>query len=227
LAGRPTRALALRSEPWFTFSIAYRHASRGEARRDAARSGLIEAASELIARGGYGEATVVKVAVGAGVAVGSVYRYFPSKAALFAEVFRRASQREVDAMALAMGAELPAPQRIAAGVETFARRALRARRFAWALLAEPVDPGVEAERLAFRRDYRDLLAAVLREGIAGGELPAQDPDLVAAALVGAIGEALVGPLSAPAGADSAERSITSLVEFCERAIGKERALVDA
>ena len=129
-------------------------------------------------------------------------------------------------MAAAMGSGGPAPQRIAAGVETFARRALRARRFAWALLAEPVDPGVEAERLAFRRDYRDLLAAVLREGVAAGELPAQDTDLVAAALVGAIGEALVGPLSAPAGAD-AEVTITSLAEFCERAIGKEGALVDA
>jgi hypothetical protein len=129
-------------------------------------------------------------------------------------------------MAAAMAAGEPAPQRVAAGVETFARRALRARRFAWALLAEPVDPGVETERLAFRRDYRDLLAGVLREGVAAGELPAQDTDLVAAALVGAIGEALVGPLSAPAAADT-EAAITSLVEFCERAIGKESALVDA
>jgi hypothetical protein len=32
----------------------------------------------------------------------------------------------------------------------FAERALRNRRLAWALLAEPVDPLVDAERLAFR-----------------------------------------------------------------------------
>ena len=223
----PCGALALGSEPWFTFSIAYRQRSRSAARRSAARIRLLKAARELIAKGGYGEATVVRVAERAGVAVGSVYRYFPSKAALFAEVFRQASQREVDAMAAAVGADLPAPQRVAAGVETFARRALRARRLAWALLAEPVDPGVEAERLAFRRDYRDLLAGVLREGVAAGELPPQDAVLVAAALVGAIGEALVGPLSTPARADTAQQSISSLVEFCERAIGKERALVDA
>ena len=37
------------------------------------------------------------MAAGAGVAKGTVYRHFPSKADLFAEVFRRASQREVDA----------------------------------------------------------------------------------------------------------------------------------
>jgi AcrR family transcriptional regulator len=191
------------------------------------RTRLLDAAGELIAIGGYGEATIASVAERAGVAVGTVYRYFPSKAALFAEVFRGASQREVEAMAAAMDGDLPAPARIAGGVETFARRALKARRFAWALLAEPVDPGVEAERLVFRRAYRDLLAAVLREGVASGELSSQDPGLTAAALVGAIGEALVGPLSAPTAGGDTEATIASLVEFCERAIGKERALVDA
>jgi hypothetical protein len=102
---------------------------------------------------------------------------------------------------------------------------MRVRRLAWALLAEPVDPGVEAERLAFRRSYRDLLSAVIREGQEAGELPAQDPEVAGAALVGAIGEALVGPLSPAAGGGDAEETIASLVEFCERAIGKERSLV--
>ena len=81
---------------------------------------------------------------------------------------------------------------VAAGVETFARRALRGRRLAWALLAEPVDPAVEAERLAFRRAFRDAYAAALPAHVA-------DRELIAAALVGAIGEALVGPLSPTAG----------------------------
>ena len=58
-------------------------------------------------------------------------------------------------MRAAAGRRRAATERIAAGVETFARRALRGRRLAWALLAEPVDPAVEAERLVFRRSYRD------------------------------------------------------------------------
>ena len=66
--------------------------------------------------------------------------------------------------------------RIAAAVETFARRALRGRRLAWALLAEPVDPAVEAERLAFRRAYAATSPRSLRDGIAAGELPAQNVD---------------------------------------------------
>ena len=136
------------------------------------------------------------VADRAGVAVGTVYRHFPSKSDLFAEVFREASQHEVDAMRDAIeAANGPAAERIAAGIEAFARRALRGRRLAWALLAEPVDPAVEAERLHFRHSYRDLMAEVIAEGIEAGELPAQDVDATAAALIGAIGEAMVGPLS--------------------------------
>jgi AcrR family transcriptional regulator len=207
--------------------VAYRPTPRTEARRAAARERIVTAARELIARGGYGEATVAAVAERAGVAVGTVYRHFPSKSELFAEVFRDASQREVDAMGAALAMPGSAGERIAAGVEVFAERAMRGRRLAWALLAEPIDPGVEAERLAFRRAYRDQLAAVLRKGIAAGELPPQDPEATAAALVGAIGEALVGPLSPTAAGGDAGPAITSLTDFCTRAIGKETALVDA
>ena len=107
------------------------------------------------------------------MAVGTVYRHFPSKSDLFAEVFRRASQREVDAMRAGAAATEggSAADRITAGTETFARRALAGRRLAWALLAEPVDPAVEAERLHFRHSYRDVIAEIVAEGVATGELP--------------------------------------------------------
>jgi AcrR family transcriptional regulator len=207
--------------------VAYRPTERTQARKAAVRERIAVAARELIARGGYGEAQVAAVARRAGVATGTVYRYFPSKADLFAQVFRDASQHEVEAMAAAASGSGPVAERVAAGIETFARRALRGRRLAWALLAEPVDPTVEAERLVFRRAYRDVLAAVLAEGIETGELPPQDVETAAAALVGAIGEALVGPLSPASNGGDPEATVTSLVEFCLRSIGKEPVLVNA
>ena len=149
--------------------MAYRSTQRTEARRLAARERIVDAAHALIAADGYRAASVAAVAARAGVATGSVYRHFPSKADLFAEVFRRASQREVDAVAQALAAG-----GIAAGVETFARRALRGRRLAWALLAEPVDPAVEAERLTYRRAYRDAFAAAL-VAFALRSIAAQEP----------------------------------------------------
>jgi AcrR family transcriptional regulator len=208
--------------------VAYRPTERTAARSAATRQRIVAAARALIARGGYAEAQVAAVASRAGVATGTVYRHFPSKADLFAEVFREASQHEVDAVAKAAGKADSASARLAAAVETFARRALRGRRLAWALIAEPVDPAVEAERLVFRRAYRDVFAEVIEAGVESGELPLQSPELSGAALVGAIGEALVGPISPTAAGLEDESVIDSLRDFCIRsATGKEHGSVEA
>jgi hypothetical protein len=65
-----------------------------------------------------------------------------------------------------------------------------------------------------------LIADALRAGIAAGELPEQDVELTAAALVGGCGEALVGPLS-PLAVHEPEREqiVTSLRTFIRRAVG--------
>jgi AcrR family transcriptional regulator len=200
----------------FFVGMPYRPTARTEARRAEVRERIVRAALELVRRGGYRAASVAAVAARARVATGTVYRHFPSKSELFAEVFRVASQHEVDAVAAAMATPGPAADRIAAAVETFARRALRGRRLAWALLAEPVDPAVESERLVFRQAYASLFSASLREGVFDGSLPAQDPNLVAVALTGAIGEVLTQPHSA-----DEEALVASLVQFCLRSITEE------
>ena len=202
----------------------YRPTPNTERKRAATRERVVTAARDLIARGGYREAQVAAVAARAGVATGTVYRHFPSKAELFAEVFRTVSQGEVDAARRAaeqagdIEGEDTATARLQAAIETFARRALRARRQAWALLAEPVDPAVEAERLAFRRAHAEHFAAILRDGIAAGELPVLDADVAAAALVGALGEALVGPLSPVAPRADPDALVAELVAFCLRSV---------
>jgi len=203
---------------FFLRRMPYRPTAKTEARRAETRERIVRAAIDQLAEGGYASASVQTVASRASVATGTVYRHFPSKSQLFAEVFRRAAARELAVMAdTAAHDELPARQRIAIGAETFARRALAEPVRAYALLAEPVDPAVEAERLIFRRAYRDLFAATIEQGVAGGELPPQDAETVAAALVGALGEALVGPLS-PGHRNGHEALIASLVQFCLNAI---------
>src|SRR5256714_12525310 len=172
----------------------YRQTERTEARKAATRERIVNAAIDQLAEGGYASASVQAVAARAGVATGTVYLHFESKGHLFAEVFRRASAREVDVFAdVAVDDARSAAERIAAAVEAFARRALAEPVRAYALIAEPVDPAVEAERLAFRRGYRDVLAGVLRAGVESGELAAHDTETVAAALGGALGGSLVGP----------------------------------
>ena len=196
--------------------MAYRTTERVKARLSASRERTIAAALEIMAEHGYAGCTVAAVADRAGIATGSVYRHFPTKAELFAEVFRTASQREIDAVARAAALERTAAARLSAVVATFAGRALQSPRLAYALLAEPVDPAVDAQRLVFRRAHADLIAGYVADGVASGELPPQDPELTATALVGALAEAMVGPLAAGvAGPDT----IPGLTRFVHRALG--------
>jgi len=184
----------------------------------ATRERLLAAARELIEDGGYGSASVAAIAEGAGVASGTVYRHFPSKADLFLEVFRAVCTGEERAMRAAADEAGPgAVDRLQAVLATFARRALQNRRLAWALLAEPVDPVVDAERLAYRERYASLVAAELQAAVEAGEIPAQDVAFTAAALVGGCGEALVGPLSSVDGSDRVV--VASIETFVRRAIG--------
>src|SRR3954451_19701659 len=199
----------------------YRPTERTERRKAEARERIVRAALDQLAEGGYASASVQAIAQRAGIATGTVYTHFPSKSELFAEVFRRASARELAVMTdTAAHDEIPARERIARGAEAFARRALAEPTRAYALLAEPVDPAVEKERLTFRRAYRDLFARTIEQGIANGELPPQDSQTVAAALVGALGEALVGPPK-PGRHESHEALIATLVQFCMNAIPTE------
>jgi AcrR family transcriptional regulator len=166
--------------------VPYRPTEKTRARAALAREAVLQAALDQLAEGGYASASISAIARRAGLATGSVYRHFHSKTDLFAEVFRVAAQREVDVLASIRG-DTP-EQRLAACVEAFVRRAVAEPVRAYALIAEPVDPAVERERLAFRRAYADIFASILRGR-------ALDTELASAAIVGALAEALVGPLS--------------------------------
>lgn len=185
---------------------------------------LVAAAQELLQEGGYGSAHAREVTARVGITASGLYRHFPSKADLFVEVFRAVCAREIVAMERAAQAAADAGAPVVAQVEetlaVFATRALANPRLAWALLAEPVDPLVDAERLAYRRTYRELLAALLRAAIDAGEIPPQDAELTAAALVGGVGEALVGPLS-PVGEEPRDPAalVAALRTFTRRAVG--------
>jgi hypothetical protein len=126
----------------------------------------------------------------------------------------------VDAVRSSVRPQDSAAERTVALIETFSGRALKAPRLAYALLAEPVDPVVDALRLEFRVAFRDIAAESIAIGVASGELPPQNASVVAAALVGAIGEALVGPLAGV----TDPSTIPTVVTFALRSLGIQGAL---
>ena len=180
-----------------------------------------------MAAGGFAALTMQGLAAEAGIATGSLYRHFSRKGELASEVFARASQREVDALAAVFGAPGSPCERLLAGVRGFAERAWHSRQLAFALIAEPVEPEVDEQRLLFREAYAQLFVRLLDEGRSLGQFQVDSLSLSAACLVGAIAEALVGPLSpsARAARESGEPGMDlatvsqGLSHFCLRAVG--------
>lgn len=207
--------------------MAYRRTQTVVARLNETRERIVAAALKLVAQEGYGGAGIPAIAAAAGLSTGALYRYFPSKAELFDEVFRRGSQREIDVCAEAAGLPGPARERLTRVVEVFSRRALKGRRLAYALLAEPVDPLIEAERLRYRAPYRDIFVGIIEDGIRQGEIARQDAALTASAMVGALVEALIGPLAPQAKKTDQETLINGLAQFCVQALGPRPGTVPA
>src|SRR3954470_15106046 len=104
------------------------------------RARILAAARALVAEGGWPHAHIATVAQNAGVATGTVYRYFPSKAELFAEVLANVSRRERDVIAAIVDSGGAPQAQLRAAVEAFAKRALKGRRLAYAMIAEPCEP---------------------------------------------------------------------------------------
>ena len=199
--------------------MAYRRTENATQRLADKRARILKAARDLVADGGWSAAQVDHVAAKAGVATGTVYRYWSSKAELCAEIVAAVSAREVGIVkAIADGDGSPM-EKLPAAIRTFAGRALRGRRLAYALIAEPVDPEVEAVRLDYRAQLALCLERILREGIMRGAFPRLDPAVAAACIVGAFMEALIGPL-APAkgtGPRADRHLIEQITQFCLRA----------
>jgi AcrR family transcriptional regulator len=153
------------------------------------------------------------------VATGTVYRYWPSKAAMCAEIVATVSAREVGIVRGVGDADGTPVEKLSAAIRTFAGRALQGRRLAYALIAEPVDPEVETVRLAYRAQLAHCFERILRDGVVRGAFPRLDPAVGAACIVGAFMEALIGPL-APAkgtGPRADRHLVEQIAQFCLRA----------
>src|SRR6266705_4691947 len=121
-------------------------------RRLAQRHGaIIAAARESASEGGMAAVQIAPVAARAGIAAGTVYRYFPSKTEMVAALVAAISAREIGAVRRAADAAPGPLSALAAAIATFAARALAGRRLAWAVIAEPVDAEIDRVRLVYRK----------------------------------------------------------------------------
>ena len=188
-------------------------------RRLAARhDAIIAAARAAASEGGMAAVQIAPVAERAGIAAGTVYRYFPAKTDLVAALLAALAEREIDALRHAAAAAPGPLSALSATIVTFAARAARNRRLAFAAIAEPVDAELDAARLDFRKALKGEFASRIAAAVAGRHLPDQDSTLAAAALLGLLVEGLIGPL-APEVAGREREMVQSLTLIALRGLG--------
>jgi AcrR family transcriptional regulator len=140
------------------------------------REKILEAAEEVLRRFGPSKATVVDVARALGVSHGSVYRHFPSKAALRDAVLERWLHRITEPLEELVRGRQPAPERLRLWLEQLMsvkrRRALS-------------EPELFATYISLAADARDVTKAhvdalvdqaarIIADGIKSGTITVQD-----------------------------------------------------
>jgi AcrR family transcriptional regulator len=201
--------------------VAYRRTENVIRRLHARHDAIVEAAREAAIGGGMAAVQIAPVAERAGVAAGTVYRYFPGKVDLVGALVESVAEHEIGAVRRAADAAPGPLSALAAAIASFGARALQHRRLAWAVTCEPVDADTDVARQRYRRALADEIEARIRSAMDGGHLPEQDAATAAAALVGAVLEGLIGPL-APEGIDEpgrAREAVQALTLLALRGLG--------
>jgi AcrR family transcriptional regulator len=138
---------------------------------------ILEAAEEVLRRFGPAKATVVDVARALGVSHGSVYRHFPSKAALRGAVTERWLARVSVPLAAVADEDGPAPERLRRWLDLLVASKRRMAREDPELFATYNELAGEAREVV--RAHVDTLvaqlAAIIADGVERGELQAADP----------------------------------------------------
>lgn len=131
--------------------------ARGRARVEA----ILDAATEVFAERGYEPATMTEIAARAATAIGSLYRFFPTKELLGETLLRRYAERSAAGIReLHDRADtMPADELADALCEKLTNRDVN--RMGAAAVAEALDEGPELRR-GFRATLRSQVAEILR-----------------------------------------------------------------
>jgi AcrR family transcriptional regulator len=149
------------------------------------RERILEGGRRAFIAGGFRGTSVPSIAAEAGVSVGLIYRYFPSKEELFLELCISGTPAELDELAAAIAPIEDPVERLTVAIDSYfdaLTDAIGAPLVLQALAAAPSDERIQ---VALRRrgdDLRGFSARFVRDAMERGELgPDTDVDEIAAA----------------------------------------------
>ncbi len=168
---------------------------RPAAHAEAKREQILEGGRRAFIAGGFRGTSVPSIAAEAGVSVGLIYRYFPSKEELFLELCLSGTPAELAELANHLAPVDDPVVRLTVAIDSYFDAMLHAIGAPLVLQALAAAPADERIRAALRRrgdDLRGFSASFVRDAIDRGELaPDTAVDEVAAATTMLLDGALV------------------------------------
>jgi AcrR family transcriptional regulator len=169
---------------------------RSAAHAEAMREQILDGGRRAFAAGGFRGTSVPSIAAEAGVSVGLIYRYFPSKEELFLELCLSGTPAELVALADRIAPVEDPVERLTLAIDSYFDALFNAIGAPLVLQALAAAPSDERIREVLRRrgdDLRGFSAALFADAVRRGELPADvDVAEVAAATTMLLDGALVG-----------------------------------
>jgi AcrR family transcriptional regulator len=168
---------------------------RQAAHAEAMREQILEGGRRAFIAGGFRGTSVPSIAAEAGVSVGLIYRYFPSKEELFLELCISGTPGELADLAERVSPIEDPVERVRASIDSYFDALLHAIGAPLVLQALSAAPADERIRQALRRrgdDLRGFSALLFEDAIRRGEMkPASDVAELAAATTMLLDGALV------------------------------------
>jgi AcrR family transcriptional regulator len=149
--------------------------------REATRQRIIREAASEFARLGFEQANINTIAEQAGIGKGTIYLYFENKRELFLAMLRQIAQAQLSSIRNALAADGSLHERLERLFLAFAQLAHEESDsfnvYMSALYG--VNRAFKEEAVRLLRDYVAVIALVLEESMARGEIQRVEPDAVA------------------------------------------------
>lgn len=155
---------------------------------------LLLAAKTIVSTDGFSALTIQKVAQKSGLAVGSVYKHYPSKDHLLEQVYCELTAQDllIDIDKISSSDDITS--QLTTALEQLFSRSLMADKLSYALFAEPLSPQIEQHRVDFKQQFKTIFSDIINQGISQQRFIDQDANIVASAIMGTLNEALLIPL---------------------------------
>ena len=156
-----------------------------QARSSASVEAILDATLQVLLRVGKERLTTTRVAMRAGVSVGTLYQYFPNKSALLQAALRRHLEHTRDAVAEVVGSLKGAPveEMMATVAGAFLAAKMREPKTGVALYAVSAD----VDGFSIARELSDELQTMVVALLKTAKERVAEPEAVASVLLGAIG----------------------------------------